>query len=320
MSSIADEALAFDERIRERVAHGYVPDLRRGVDCDWFYNNPWRRPYLTDQVFGVYLRFALQHLSGERVLELGCGAGHMALELARLGYDVTGIDVSPESIRVAREVAASSTRDEGFGALRYVASDFLEWEAEDRFDSVCVFCSLHHFHDPERVVDRVLSLLRPGGRLVVVEPDREAMTSHEATVIYLMRLLLAQGGRWYEALPLPATEREIEEGVDAVLDEYRDAHEPTEDAQSPHDNASGTAAMLAALRSRFDEVTLEPGLAFHHRMGGGVRGNDEPQARELATFLSRFDRYAVTRGLLRPNMLYWAGAARAPRTPMEDPS
>ena len=193
---LVDEARAFDERIRERMAQGHVPDLRRAEPCDWFYNNPWRRPYLTDQVFGVYLRFALEHLRGERVLEIGCGAGHMSLELARLGYDVTGIDVSPESVRVAREAAAGSVDDDGFGALRYVVGDFLQWQTEDRFDSVCLFCSLHHFHDPEDVAERALSLLRPGGRVVVVEPDREAMTPHEATVIYLMRLLLAQGGRY----------------------------------------------------------------------------------------------------------------------------
>ncbi len=45
------EARAFDERIAERVRHGHIPDLRRVEPCDWFFNNPWRRPYLASLNF-----------------------------------------------------------------------------------------------------------------------------------------------------------------------------------------------------------------------------------------------------------------------------
>ena len=38
------EAEAFDGQIRDRVEHGHVPDLRNAVECDYFYNNIWRRP------------------------------------------------------------------------------------------------------------------------------------------------------------------------------------------------------------------------------------------------------------------------------------
>ena len=46
------EAEAFDRQNAERVANGHVPDLRRAEPCDWFYNNPWRRPAYAELEFG----------------------------------------------------------------------------------------------------------------------------------------------------------------------------------------------------------------------------------------------------------------------------
>src|ERR1039458_3198559 len=78
---LKDEAAAFDLQIRERIAHGHVPDLRRAQPCDWFYNNPWRRPEYIDSIFGEDFRFALAQIPpGSRILEVGSGPGHMALE------------------------------------------------------------------------------------------------------------------------------------------------------------------------------------------------------------------------------------------------
>ena len=38
------EAEAFNSQIDERIANGHIPDLRLAEPCDYFYNNPWRRP------------------------------------------------------------------------------------------------------------------------------------------------------------------------------------------------------------------------------------------------------------------------------------
>jgi tRNA G46 methylase TrmB len=93
--SLTHEAQAFDEQIEERLAAGYVPDLRQARECNYFYNNSWRHPDYIKLDFVE--QFNLIHKTVEKykpcaitlpkILEIGCGPGHMSLELARNGFD-----------------------------------------------------------------------------------------------------------------------------------------------------------------------------------------------------------------------------------------
>jgi 2-polyprenyl-3-methyl-5-hydroxy-6-metoxy-1,4-benzoquinol methylase len=304
---LTDEAAAFDARIRERVAHGHIPDLRRVQPCDWFFNNQWRRPEYVDAVFGEYFRFAASHIPPRsHVLEVGSGPGHMALELARHGHHVTGLELSPECVSIARRLADENPFRDGFGSLEYVAADFLTWECSDRFDAICFFLVLHHFDDPVAVLDRVLALLRPGGTVTVIEPARDWFSPLNAAVAMLIRLLLSQSGRWYEHLELPTTPAQLSALVGDCLMENREARDRNEAEQSPQDNSSYADAMLAALRDRFEQIEYRPGHAILPRMIGGVRGT-ESEAREMAAFLTLFDRSCIDAGLLQPGAFYFAG-------------
>jgi hypothetical protein len=51
-AKLIEEAHAFDCHIDELVANGQIPDLRLCTPCDWFYNNPWRRPAYVQIDFG----------------------------------------------------------------------------------------------------------------------------------------------------------------------------------------------------------------------------------------------------------------------------
>lgn len=301
------EGEAFDRRIYERAQHGHLPDLRRVQPCDWFYNNPWRRPYLVDMVFGRSFRFALQHVVGKTLLEVGSGPGHKSLEFAREGFHVIGIDLSSASVQFARQVAAENPFRDGFGSLEYVITDFLTWQPPHNFDNACFFGTLHHFNRLAEVLNKVSNLLNPGGRLIVCEPARDWHTLKDATIIALIRWLLAAHGSWYESLPLPTSKEEVEQYVRECLREYQEARDRNEPTQSPHDNANFATEMLAALRSRFEEIAIEPVSAFFPRMGGGVRAKSEGEARRLSQFLYLFDQYAVATGLMNPGAFLWAG-------------
>ena len=264
-----EEAEAFDRQIYERSRHGHLPDLRRVQACDWFYNNPWRRPYLVNMVFGRYFRFALQHVTGRTLLEVGSGPGHMALEFAREGFHVVGIELSGASVELARRVAAENPFLDSFGSLEYVVADFLTWQPPHTFDNVCFFGTLHHFNKLTEILNKVNSLLNPNGRLIIVEPARDWLTLRDAAIIALTRWLLAWHGAWYESLSLPNNYGQVEEYIRECLREYKDARDQNEAVQSPHDNASFAAEMLTALRSCFEEVAFEPGFAYFPRIGGG---------------------------------------------------
>jgi 2-polyprenyl-3-methyl-5-hydroxy-6-metoxy-1,4-benzoquinol methylase len=308
---VSREAAAFDRHTRERLQHGYIPDLRRAQACDWFYNNPWRRPYLADMVFGRYLQFALSHVAGKTLLEVGCGPGHMALELARNGFCVTGIDLSPVAIATARQITEENPFLEGFGSLNYEVSDFLNWQPGRRFDNICFFGTLHHFSNLTEVVDKVDALLSPDGRLIVGEPARDGYDRRDGAIIALIRCLLAAQGGWYEPLDLPKSRADMDDYVSECLREYREARDRTEAEQSPNDNSAFATEMLAALRKRFDEVACEDGFSFFPRMGGGIRGPSEERAKQIAEFLRLFDQYAIESGLMHSGGILWAARKKS---------
>lgn len=307
---LQEEAKAFDDRISERVKNGLVPDLQKAASIDWFYNNPWRRREYINMVFGDYLSFARKQLppAPARVLEIGSGLGHMCLELARAGYQTTGVELSPESVRIATTYYESlDAADRGSGSAGYVNDDFMSWSPAAPFDAVCFFLTLHHFANPEEVIRRVKSFLKPEGVIVVIEPARDLFSFRDAAIAALMRVLLSVQGRWYENRKPPATVGELSSYVKEVWDEYREAKEKNEQEQSPHDNSTYAEAMLSALRRHFAEVRLTYGNTLMPRMVGGVRGQSEAEALEIARFLKTFDDFATQERILEPGVIYFSG-------------
>lgn len=112
----------------------------------------------------------LGDVSGLRLLHLQCNAGQDSLCLARLGAEVTGVDISDSAI----EFAAKLSHDSGIPA-RFERSDVLEWlpsaaRAGRRFDRVFAsYGALPWIDDISAWMRGAARLLEPGGRLVVME-------------------------------------------------------------------------------------------------------------------------------------------------------
>ncbi|MFK0157879.1 class I SAM-dependent methyltransferase [Streptomyces sp. NPDC090499] len=94
-------------------------------------------------------------------LDVGCGDGLLAAKLATRAESVTGVDRSAEMIRLAQKRDA--------GNVTFVEGDYLDGAAldEEGYDFVSAVAVIHHapFDD---AIDRLVGLLAPGGRLVVV--------------------------------------------------------------------------------------------------------------------------------------------------------
>ncbi|MGW3104811.1 class I SAM-dependent methyltransferase [Streptomyces sp. NPDC001100] len=97
------------------------------------------------------------------VLDLGCGTGSLSLLAAEQGHRVTGVDLSPAMIDLARAKLAG--RDAAF-LLGDAAAPPV---GEQRYDVVLVRHVLWALPDPARVLRHWRGLLRPGGRLVLIE-------------------------------------------------------------------------------------------------------------------------------------------------------
>ena len=91
----------------------------------------------------------------ELVLDLGCGTGRMTLELARRGYDMTGVDYSEEMLAVARTNAEA----EGLDGILWLSQDFAELDLYGTVDLAvsCLDC-LNHITSPAQL-SHVLSLV-----------------------------------------------------------------------------------------------------------------------------------------------------------------
>jgi trans-aconitate methyltransferase len=94
---------------------------------------------------------------GERVLDVGCGTGHLTAKIAANGAQVTGIDRSAEMIQQAQTA---------YPALRFEVMDAREIVFAEKFDAVFSNATLHWITDPGRAINGIAGVLRPGGRFV----------------------------------------------------------------------------------------------------------------------------------------------------------
>lgn len=308
------EARAFDRQTEERIAHGHVPDLRLSPPCDWFENNPWRRPAYVELDFGEQCQLILSairrytHAERLRVLEVGCGPGYLSLELARNGLDVVGLDLSPGAVDVARRFADQDPWVGERGSLDYVTGDFLEAETLPgaSFDAVVFLAALHHFEAQDSVMRQVRRVLRPGGLIVAHEPVRDRVDKGNAAFAVLLETVLAAGGHFFRSSETPETDGELDAAIDRryALMKYED--EDGGKLQSENDNAAGHAEMYAALSASFEELEHEWRYAFFHEFIGGLRYDEDTNAR-MARFLREMDRRLVALDVLEATEFFFVG-------------
>jgi len=99
------------------------------------------------------------------ILDIGCGTGSLSVIPARLGHTVTGIDLSPSMISLARTKAAAYGLEIEFHIMDASHVQF----AEHQFDVILCRHLLWALSEPEQVLQRWIKLLKPGGRLILIE-------------------------------------------------------------------------------------------------------------------------------------------------------
>jgi ubiquinone/menaquinone biosynthesis C-methylase UbiE len=105
---------------------------------------------------------ALQLGAEDRLLDVGCGTGAASRSAASVTASVVGIDLSPEMIRQARELAS------GLANVHFEIADSEHLPFDDgAFTAVVCSNSFHHYPDPGRAVREMTRVLAPGGRLVL---------------------------------------------------------------------------------------------------------------------------------------------------------
>lgn len=123
-------------------------------------------PLLSDHLARMQRRAveALGLAAGARVLDLGCGPGRCLDLLVRAGCVAIGGDLSPGMLRSARR---------RHGSVTLLSADALPFRARS-FDGLVCTNSFHHYPDAARALAEMRRVLRPGGRLALVDPSGDS--------------------------------------------------------------------------------------------------------------------------------------------------
>jgi SAM-dependent methyltransferase len=140
---------------------------------------------VTDDQIGREVTFIEESLGVERhgtLLDLACGTGRHATELARRGYEVVGLDLSLPMLARAGEDA----QDRG-AKLNFVQGDMREMAFEEQFDGVyCWSTSFGYFEEDKNahVVERIGRSLKAGGRFLLDVVNRDFLIRHAPSLAW----------------------------------------------------------------------------------------------------------------------------------------
>jgi trans-aconitate methyltransferase len=95
---------------------------------------------------------------GERILDLGCGTGHLTAQIAALGAEVVGLDSSPSMVALARQ---------NFPKLKFQLANARDFPFDHPFDAIFSNAALHWVREADEAVRSMAEALKPGGRLVI---------------------------------------------------------------------------------------------------------------------------------------------------------
>ena len=129
------------------------------------------------------LKFLISSVpAGATILEVGCGEGHVACELLKCGYHVTGLDSDPKVIATAQ----------ARGVPAFVTS-WPEFDTDASFDAVAFTRSLHHINPLREAMVRARELIKPTGLLLIEDFALDKVNA--ATVDWFAKVLRSKQGK-----------------------------------------------------------------------------------------------------------------------------
>jgi 2-polyprenyl-3-methyl-5-hydroxy-6-metoxy-1,4-benzoquinol methylase len=118
-----------------------------------YYDEVEARKYFVEPHIPRFAEF--DRWKGKKVLEIGCGIGTDTINFARAGAQVTAIDLTEQSLEVARQRAKVFGLEDRIRFLQANAERLSETVPVERYDLVYSFGVIHHTPDPSRVLDEI---------------------------------------------------------------------------------------------------------------------------------------------------------------------
>src|SRR5215210_5309465 len=164
--SIADVQRYWDARPCN-IRHSAKP-----VGSKEYFDEVEARKYFVEPHIPAFAEF--ERWRGKRVLEVGCGIGTDSINFARGGAQLTAVELSSESLRIAAERAEVMGVADHIEFVQANAEELTETLGRESYDLVYSFGVVHHTPHPERALAEMRALTAPGGTLKLMVYHRRS--------------------------------------------------------------------------------------------------------------------------------------------------
>lgn len=127
---------------------------------------PFSDDNCTHYLINISVFLSLMRPPPARIVEFGCGTGWLSLIFAGQGYDVVGVDISPDAIVIAEQLRAEKQA----ANASFQVGDYEEVRIDPPADFVIFHDALHHAEDEDAALRAAYAALKPGGMVICVEP------------------------------------------------------------------------------------------------------------------------------------------------------
>ena len=182
--SVADVRRYWDARPCN-VRHSEKP-----VGSKEYFHEVEARKYLVEPHIPGFAEF--ERWRGKRVLEVGCGIGTDSVNFARAGAELTAVDLSGESLRIAEDRAAVMGVADRIHFAQANAEELASVLDGEQFDLVYSFGVIHHTPRPNVALAQMRELIAPGGTM-------KLMVYHRRSWKVFWILATQEHGRFWKA-------------------------------------------------------------------------------------------------------------------------
>lgn len=111
---------------------------------------------------------------GIKVLDVACGTGVLFPDYLKTGADITGIDISENMVKTAREK---------FPDVKIICGDATDFPLEEKFDAIMIYNAFPHFDEPEKLIKNLAEALDSNGRLSIAHgiSEKELAECHSGS-------------------------------------------------------------------------------------------------------------------------------------------
>jgi 2-polyprenyl-3-methyl-5-hydroxy-6-metoxy-1,4-benzoquinol methylase len=152
-------------------------NLEKDMKRFYSFSKPYMHQLKTHSLYeySKYLAKILRFVrKGGRILDIGCGTGQVANYLAKRGYDVTGIDLSPLFVKEAA--------NSGDAKFKVMDSTSLKFK-DSTFDAVISAETLEHIPNPAKALSEMTRVLKPRGLIVLRFPNKQSKFKNFVTIL-----------------------------------------------------------------------------------------------------------------------------------------